>query len=173
LYTYPEPDIAFPVDGLAVEEGPADKEALADAVGEETSDPLLFGSSEDFPHEASTRTASSVAAILGTEFMRESLAQGCTSDRPVVRGARRIPLDPLAGWCEGGGNDRTREQRMADKQPDNEDLKAKMREALDRKQSNDKGVPQDGPVREKAHGSEVVGGAGPKMHRRKAGGGGS
>ena len=55
----------------------------------------------------------------------------------------------------------------------NEDLKAKMREALDRKQSNDKGVPQDGPVREKAHGSEVVGGAGPKIHRRKAGGGGS
>jgi hypothetical protein len=28
-------------------------------------------------------------------------------------------------------------------------------------------------VREKAHGSEVTGGAGPKMHRRKAGGGGS
>ena len=65
----------------------------------------------------------------------------------------------------------------------NEDLKAKMREALDRKQSNDrgvakdnpvkeKGVHEDGPVREKAHGSEVVGGA-PKMHRRKAGGGGS
>ena len=62
---------------------------------------------------------------------------------------------------------------MADQQPDNEDLKAKMREALERKQANDQGVPQDGPVREKAHGSEVVGGAGPKMHRRKAGGGGS
>ncbi len=56
---------------------------------------------------------------------------------------------------------------------DNEDIKAKMREALDRKQSNDRGVPQDGPVKEKAHGSEVTGGAGPKMHRRKAGGGGS
>lgn len=54
----------------------------------------------------------------------------------------------------------------------NEDLKAKMREALERKQANDRGVPQDGPVKEKAHGSEVVGGA-PKMHRRKAGGGGS
>ncbi len=54
-----------------------------------------------------------------------------------------------------------------------EDLKAKMREALDRKQSNDRGVPKDGPVKEKAHGSEVTGGAGPKMHRRKAGGGGS
>jgi hypothetical protein len=55
----------------------------------------------------------------------------------------------------------------------NEDLKAKMREALDRKGANDRGVPQDGPVREKAHGSEVAGGATPKMHRRKAGGGGS
>ena len=37
----------------------------------------------------------------------------------------------------------------------------------------DRGVPQDGPVKEKAHGSEVPGGAAPKMHRRKAGGGGS
>ncbi|WP_182523986.1 DUF5302 domain-containing protein [Nocardioides dongkuii] len=54
----------------------------------------------------------------------------------------------------------------------NDDLKAKMREALERKQANDRGVPHDGPVKEKAHGSEVVGG-GPKMHRRKAGGGGS
>ncbi len=54
----------------------------------------------------------------------------------------------------------------------NDDLKAKMREALERKNSNEKGVHKDGPVREKANGSEVVGGA-PKMHRRKAGGGGS
>jgi hypothetical protein len=54
----------------------------------------------------------------------------------------------------------------------NDDLKAKMREALDRKKSNDRGVPKEGPSKEKAHGSEVVGGA-PKMHRRKAGGGGS
>lgn len=54
----------------------------------------------------------------------------------------------------------------------NEDLKAKMREALERKNSKGKGVQQDAPVPEKAHGSEVVGGA-PKMHRRKAGGGGS
>ncbi len=54
----------------------------------------------------------------------------------------------------------------------NDDLKAKMREALERKNSKEKGVPEDSPVREKAHGSEVVGGA-PKMHRRKAGGGGS
>jgi hypothetical protein len=55
----------------------------------------------------------------------------------------------------------------------NDDLKAKLREALDRKNQQEKGVHQDGPVREKAHGSEVSGGAGPKMHRRKAGGGGS
>ncbi len=54
----------------------------------------------------------------------------------------------------------------------NEDLKAKMREALDRKNRKEKGVHQDGPVHEKAHGSEVEGGA-PKMHRRKAGGGGA
>ena len=53
-----------------------------------------------------------------------------------------------------------------------DDLKAKMREALDRKNRKEKGVHQDGPVHEKAHGPEVVGGA-PKMHRRKAGGGGS
>ena len=54
----------------------------------------------------------------------------------------------------------------------NDDLKAKMREALDKKDKKAKGVQEDGPLREKAHGSEVVGGA-PKMHRRKAGGGGS
>jgi hypothetical protein len=54
----------------------------------------------------------------------------------------------------------------------NDDLKAKMREALERKNSREKGVHQEGPVPEKAHGSEVQG-AGPKMHRRKAGGGGS
>lgn len=55
----------------------------------------------------------------------------------------------------------------------NEDIKAKMREALDRKQANDRGVPKDRPAKEKAHGSEVEGAGGPKMHRRKAGGGGS
>ena len=54
----------------------------------------------------------------------------------------------------------------------NEDLKAKMREALDRKNRRAKGVREDAPLKEKAHGSEVVGGA-PKMHRRKAGGGGA
>ncbi|HEY3528477.1 MAG TPA: DUF5302 domain-containing protein [Nocardioides sp.] len=53
------------------------------------------------------------------------------------------------------------------------DTKAKMREALDRKNARAKGVHEDGPLREKAHGSEVQGGAGPRMHRRKAGGGGS
>ena len=51
----------------------------------------------------------------------------------------------------------------------NEDLKAKMRDALERKNEREQGVHQDGPVREKAHGSEVAGG-GPKMHRRRAGG---
>ena len=56
----------------------------------------------------------------------------------------------------------------------NADLKAKMREALDRKNAGEKGVHQDGPVHEKAHGSEVVGkNTGNQMHRRKAGGGGS
>ena len=55
---------------------------------------------------------------------------------------------------------------------ENDDLKAKMREALDRKNRGEKGVHEDVPLHEKAHGSEVVGGA-PKMHRRKAGGGGA
>ena len=55
---------------------------------------------------------------------------------------------------------------------DNDDLKAKMREALERKQANDRGVPKDRPLKAKANGSEVET-AGPKMHRRKAGGGGS
>ena len=54
----------------------------------------------------------------------------------------------------------------------NDDIKAKMREALDKKNRREQGVHQDGPVREKAHGSEVDAG-GPKVHRRKAGGGGS
>ena len=55
----------------------------------------------------------------------------------------------------------------------NEDLKARMREALERKNHAEQGVHADGPVREKAHGAEVRGGAAPKMHRRKAGGGGA
>jgi hypothetical protein len=55
-------------------------------------------------------------------------------------------------------------------QDDLADVKAKMRAALDRKNARARGG-QDGdaPVREKAHGSEVHGGAAPKMHRRKAG----
>ena len=55
----------------------------------------------------------------------------------------------------------------------NEDLRAQMREALERKQAAEHGVHRDGPVKEKAHGPEVDGGAAPKIHRRKAGGGGS
>lgn len=55
----------------------------------------------------------------------------------------------------------------------NDDLKAKMREALDKKAGRGKGVDADTPLHEKAHGSEVEGGASPKVHRRKAGGGGS
>lgn len=54
----------------------------------------------------------------------------------------------------------------------NEDLKEKMRAALERKNRGAKGVRDGAPLKEKAHGSEVVGGA-PKMHRRKAGGGGA
>jgi len=54
----------------------------------------------------------------------------------------------------------------------NDDLKEKMRAALDRKNQREQGVHEDSPLKEKAHGSEVVGGA-PKMHRRKAGGGGA
>ena len=55
----------------------------------------------------------------------------------------------------------------------NEDLKAKMREALEKKNHDEHGVHEDGPLHEKAHGPEVQGGAAPKMHRRKAGGGGA
>ena len=59
---------------------------------------------------------------------------------------------------------------MADS--DNEDLKAKMREALDRKKGKPRGVAHPAGSKEKAHGPEVLDGA-PKMHRRKAGGGGA
>lgn len=55
----------------------------------------------------------------------------------------------------------------------NDDLKAKMREALDKKNSREHGVHEDAPAHEKAHGPEVAGGATPAMHRRKAGGGGA
>ncbi len=55
----------------------------------------------------------------------------------------------------------------------NEDLKAKMRKALDEKKGRDRGTGDDGPLHEKVHGPEVTGSAGPPMHRRKAGGGGA
>jgi hypothetical protein len=54
----------------------------------------------------------------------------------------------------------------------NDDIKARMREALERKKGNDKGVPHPAGAKQKAHGSEVLDGA-PKVHRRKAGGGGA
>ncbi|QIX27647.1 DUF5302 domain-containing protein [Nocardioides sp. JQ2195] len=63
---------------------------------------------------------------------------------------------------------------MTDAGETNADLKAKMREALERKNGAHHPTEGDGRAesREKVHGSEVEGG-GPKMHRRKAGGGGS
>ena len=53
-----------------------------------------------------------------------------------------------------------------------EDIKAKMREALAHKNTHEKGVHAGAPAPEKAHGSQVADAA-PKMHRRKAGGGGA
>ena len=55
----------------------------------------------------------------------------------------------------------------------NADLKAKMREALDKKQGA--GHPDDhAESKDKVHGAEVVGkNVGTQMHRRKAGGGGA
>lgn len=56
----------------------------------------------------------------------------------------------------------------------NDDLKAKMREALERKhQASHPSDADGGKGKEKAHGPEVAGGAAPKVHRRKAGGGGA
>ena len=55
---------------------------------------------------------------------------------------------------------------------ENDDLMAKMREALERKKANDTGVDQHGHQKEKApdtHGP--LGGV--HVHRRKAGGGGA
>ena len=64
---------------------------------------------------------------------------------------------------------------MTDASEANADLKAKMREALERKNNANHPSESDGHAQggEKAHGPEVAGGAAPKMHRRKAGGGGS
>lgn len=63
---------------------------------------------------------------------------------------------------------------MTDAGETNADLKAKMREALERKNEAHHPTEGDGraEAREKVHGSEIDAGA-PKMHRRKAGGGGS
>ncbi len=62
---------------------------------------------------------------------------------------------------------------MAEHDDANADLKARMREALEKKNDKEKGVHQDAPLHEKAHhGSEVSDNA-PQMHRRKAGGGGA
>ncbi len=66
-----------------------------------------------------------------------------------------------------------RSDYLPEAQAVNEDLKAKMRKALDAKNEKERGVSDDQPLQEKVHGSEVDGGAGPQMHRRKAGGGGT
>jgi len=55
----------------------------------------------------------------------------------------------------------------------NEDLKAKMRKALEAKKGREQGAGEETPLHEKVHGPEVAGNTGPQMHRRKAGGGGS
>lgn len=60
---------------------------------------------------------------------------------------------------------------MPDSAHANDDLKAKMREALDRKNARHHAV-EEAVSAEKVHGSELDGAARPKMHRRKAGGGG-
>lgn len=61
---------------------------------------------------------------------------------------------------------------MTEPSNNNEDLKAKMRAALDRKKGNDRGVDEHGHAKEKAHETHGPQG-GVHMHRRKAGGGGS
>ena len=50
----------------------------------------------------------------------------------------------------------------------NDDLKAKMREALEKKQETKNNSAKAAEGSEKVHGSEVVGG-GRRMHRRKSG----
>ena len=92
---------------------------------------------------------------------------------PTAAGGRGSPsTHHRAGGMVGGMTSDDHSQN--DGAPDDlADMKAKMREALDRKNAKAKGVAEDAPLKEKAHGSEVQGGAGPKMHRRKAGGGGS
>jgi hypothetical protein len=53
----------------------------------------------------------------------------------------------------------------------NEDLKAKMREALERKKANDTGVEHDD--HDRGHAVEHGPAVGKRVHRRKAGGGGA
>ena len=55
-----------------------------------------------------------------------------------------------------------------------DDVKAKMREALERKKANVSGVDEHGHKKEKGHGPDTHGPlGGVHMHRRKAGGGGA
>ena len=61
----------------------------------------------------------------------------------------------------------------SEKSGSNDDLKAKMRQALDKKNNAKHPTDAEAGLHEKAHGPEVTGGATPKMHRRKAGGGGA
>jgi Family of unknown function (DUF5302) len=70
------------------------------------------------------------------------------------------------------GSEPSQEGTVPEQKGNNDDLKAKMRQALDRKQGHEH--PDDSAGhRSKAHGPEVAGGATPKVHRRKAGGGGA
>ena len=69
-------------------------------------------------------------------------------------------------------NDRPAHDEAAEPQAAADDVRARMREALERKRGNDRGVAKPAGSRVKARGPEVRGAA-PKMHRRKAGGGGS
>ena len=55
-----------------------------------------------------------------------------------------------------------------------DEVKAKMREALERKKANVTGVDEHGHKKEKGHGPDTHGPlGGVHMHRRKAGGGGA
>lgn len=55
-----------------------------------------------------------------------------------------------------------------------EDVKARMREALERKKAHVSGVDEHGHKKEKGHGPDTHGPlGGVHMHRRKAGGGGA
>ena len=71
--------------------------------------------------------------------------------------AAKKPHKPAAGADDSGA------------QPGSDDVKARMRAALEAKNNRAKEVPHDSvQAKLKANGPEVVGGA-PKMHRRKSG----